>query len=228
VAGTQKTPGLISFTPSASALQQVYGLLFEAYGEQHWWPGETPFEIIVGAVLTQNTAWVNVEKAIANLKSAHRLTLDALIGLDNDALAELIRPSGYFNIKARRLKSLCEFLHAGGGVSAFDRVPIAVLRKDLLGVHGVGRETADDILLYAYNRPVFVIDAYTRRIFSRLGLARGDEDYEVLRQGFEQALGPNVEQFSEYHGLIVRHAKDFCSKKPRCSGCCLAEICEFK
>ncbi|MCG8429092.1 MAG: endonuclease, partial [Chromatiales bacterium] len=184
------------FSPPPGSLQQVYDRLFEAYGPQHWWPGDSRFEIIVGAVLTQNTAWTNVVKAINNLKAADKLSLAQLRQLPVEELADLIRPAGFFNIKAKRLRNLCDYLHAGGGVDAFESLPTKVFRAGLLGVNGVGPETADDILLYAYDRPVFAIDAYTRRIFSRLALASGKEDYEVLRGGFEQALGPNVEQFS--------------------------------
>jgi endonuclease-3 related protein len=206
-------------------LRAVYRRLYAANGRQHWWPGETRFEIMVGAVLTQNTAWSNVERAIANLKRARALSPEAILRAPAARLANWIRPSGYFNVKAKRLKSLCRWLIAQGGVRRLARLPTERLREALLGVHGIGPETADDILLYAFERPVFVIDAYTRRIFARLGLIRGDEDYETLRRLFERRLGPDVALFNEYHALIVRHGKDICRKRPRCTDCCLTSGC---
>lgn len=211
--------------PPRLGLRAVYRRLYAAYGRQHWWPGETRFEIMVGAVLTQNTAWSNVERAIVRLKRARSLSPEAIVRAPVRRLATWIRPSGYFNVKAKRLKSLCRWLIAQGGVSRLARLPTEALRAALLGVHGIGPETADDILLYAFERPVFVIDAYTRRIFARLGLIRGDEDYETLRRRFERTLGPDVGLFNEYHALIVRHGKDVCRKHPRCPACCLASGC---
>ncbi|MFC1684517.1 endonuclease III domain-containing protein [Pseudomonadota bacterium] len=209
-----------------SDLLKVYRQLLKAYGCQHWWPADSPFEVMVGAILTQNTAWPNVEKAIANLKQAQLLSPETVASASHDQVAELIRPSGYFNIKAQRLQAFCRFLLARGGERMLRQEDTGTLRHDLLAVHGVGPETADDMLLYAFERPVFVIDAYTRRIFSRLGMIVGGESYEALRRGFEVALGPDVQLFNEYHALIVRHAKEACSKKPRCAECCLAGGCE--
>lgn len=209
-------------------LQAVYRRLFKAYGAQHWWPGDTPFEIMVGAVLTQNTAWVNVEKAIANLRAHRALGAKAIAAAPLADLAQWIRPSGYFNVKARRLQAFCRWYLDQGGYRRLARRDTWELRRALLGVHGVGRETADDMLLYAFERPVFVIDAYTRRIFARLGLVTGDEDYDVLRRGIEAALGPDVPLFNEYHALLVRHGKDVCRPRPRCRECCLADICPGK
>lgn len=206
-------------------LQRIYRRLYRHYGPQHWWPGESVFEIMIGAVLTQNAAWSNVERAIANLRAAGWLTLDALLAADEGELAEALRPSGYFNIKTRRLLNLCRHLQAAGGEAAWAACDTAALRQTLLSVNGVGPETADDILLYAFERPVFVIDAYTRRLLRRQGLARGDEPYEALRAAFERTLGPDVRLFNEYHGLIVQHAKQACGAKPRCSDCCLAAEC---
>lgn len=208
-----------------SQLTKVYRRMLKAYGQQQWWPADTPFEVMVGAILTQNTAWPNVEKAITNLKRARLLSHKKLAAAPHDQVAELIRPSGYFNIKAQRLQAFCRYLVERGGVAVLRREDSHQLRHDLLAVHGVGPETADDMLLYAFERPVFVIDAYTRRIFSRLGLITGDESYEALHKGFESALGLDVQLFNEYHALIVRHAKEACSKKPRCKGCCLVAIC---
>jgi endonuclease-3 related protein len=214
-----------AFAPTRRELQRVYEKLLAAYGPQHWWPADSPFEVMVGAVLTQNTAWRNVERAIANLDAAQALTPSAIAHLPPAELAALIRPAGYFNVKARRLQALCRFVLEAGGEDALAQQPTVELRHALLAVHGVGAETADDILLYAFGRPVFVIDTYTRRLLRRLGLAGGDEGYEELRLGIEQALGLQAQRFNELHGLIVHHAKVACGAKPRCTGCCLRRIC---
>lgn len=206
-------------------LMAVYRRLHAAHGPQDWWPGDSDFEIMVGAVLTQNTAWTNVEKAIANLKAAGALSPDAIVNATHRRLAAWLRPSGYFNIKARRLRSLCAWLNSKGGAKRIARQPTAELRNELLAVHGIGPETADDILLYAFRRPVFVIDAYTRRIFQRLGLIQGDEDYETLRGLFEQSLATDTHMFNEYHALIVAHAKETCRIRPRCAACKLGPLC---
>lgn len=213
----------------------VYQHLFNAYGHQHWWPGETPFEIMVGAVLTQNTAWTNVEKAIANLIAADALSAERINTMPAAALAELIRPAGYFNVKARRLQNFCAWYLAQGGFDVLQAWSTPDLRTGLLSVNGVGPETADDMMLYAFERPVFVIDAYTRRIFMRLGLVAGDENYEQLRSEFETRLGAEFKQdtaahvqlFNEYHALIVRHAKEACRTKPACEECCLRKPCAW-
>ena len=205
--------------------KQVYRLLFATNGKQHWWPGDSAFEIMVGAVLTQNTAWSNVEKAIANLKRAKALSPKAIVCAHPRRLAMWLKPSGYFNIKAKRLRAFCKWLIEQGGVAKLKKMPTEALRHALLSVHGIGPETADDILLYAFDRPVFVIDAYTRRIFARLGLVKEDEGYETLRAMFEQALGKNVALLNEYHALIVIHGKDICRKRPLCANCCLKKIC---
>ena len=206
-------------------LMTVYRRLHAAHGPQHWWPGDSAFEIMVGAVLTQNTAWTNVEKAIANLRAAKALSPEAIVAAPQRRLAAWLKPSGYFNIKATRLHAFCAWLIRKGGTKRIARLPTAVLRAELLQVHGIGPETADDILLYAFNRPVFVIDAYTRRIFQRLGLIRGDENYEPLRQWFETALTADALLFNEYHALIVAHAKDVCRKRPRCGACKIGSLC---
>lgn len=213
-------------------LGNVYTTLFDHYGPQQWWPGDTPFEVMVGAVLTQNTAWSNVEKAIANLKGAKLLDAQAIATLEATRLAELIRPAGYFNVKAKRLQNFCRWLLQQGGESVLQQWDDARLRHGLLSVNGVGPETADDMLLYAFDRPIFVIDAYTRRIFSRLGLITGDESYEQLRTLFEQQLKnchterlQQTQLFNEYHALIVIHAKLSCRSKPLCEQCCLRRSC---
>ena len=180
---------------------------------------------MVGAVLTQNTAWTNVEKAIVNLKQAGVLSPQAIVGAHSRKLAAWLKPSGYFNVKARRLRAMCQWLIQQGGVKKISKLPAPELRHALLTVHGIGPETADDILLYAFHRPVFVIDAYTRRIFHRLGLIEGKEDYETLRCFFETALDSDVKMFNEYHALIVAHGKDICRKRPLCENCCLTKDC---
>ncbi len=180
---------------------------------------------MVGAVLAQNTSWRNVERAIDNLKEADALSAEALVAAPADTLAEWLRPSGYFNLKARRLKSFCEWYLAQGGYARIKRRQTAHLRKALLGVKGIGPETADDILLYAFGRAVFVIDAYTRRLFERLGLVEAGVSYEDVRGAFERALDADVDLFNEYHALIVVHGKDYCRPKPRCGVCCLARRC---
>lgn len=211
------------------ALKKIYNTLHRYHGPQHWWPGETPFEVMVGAVLTQNTAWTNVERAIANLLENDALSAEVIVKTHPKRLASWLKPSGYFNIKAKRLKNLCRWYLQQGAYEALSEWPTDELRQGLLSVNGVGPETADDILLYAFNRPVFVIDAYTRRLFKRLGEVDGEESYEQLRQLFEQGLDGEsdpVQLFNEYHALIVIHAKDFCRSKPLCEACCLQAQCE--
>ena len=220
----EKTP-LTGTGRAAVNLRGLYEALRAVYGEQPWWPAESAFEVVVGAVLTQNAAWSNVEKAIDRMRSAGLLSLPALLATDHDTLADVIRPSGYYNIKAKRLRNLCVFLAQEGGLDAFAERDLPDQRASLLGVNGVGPETADDILLYAIHRPVFVIDTYTRRLLQRYGLARGDEDYEALRSKFELALDADVHLFQQYHALIVTHAKAVCRKVPQCHRCALAADC---
>jgi len=207
-------------------LKHIYELLDAHHGPQHWWPAETPFEVMVGAVLVQNTTWKNAGIAVASLKKAGLMSPAAIQQTPADKLASYIVSSGYFNIKAKRLRSLCQWLGESGGIRRLKQQPLRSLRKDLLAVHGIGPETADDILLYALGKPVFVIDAYTRRLFSRLGLLQADESYEMLRMKFEVALKMDVGTFNQYHALIVVHAKDVCKKKPVCAECCLAALCD--
>lgn len=225
-AGRQKTEVREHLTRKVrTGIPGVYRTLFAANGKQHWWPGESAFEVMVGAVLTQNTAWTNVERAITNLKRAKALSSEMIDSAPPQRLAAWLRPAGYFNIKARRLKAMCRWLIEQGGIRQIAKRPTDELRHALLTVHGIGPETADDILLYAFNRPVFVIDAYTRRIFARLGLIEGTEDYEILRRFFESALETSVPLFNEFHALIVVHGKDVCRKRPLCRICCLRENC---
>jgi endonuclease-3 related protein len=180
---------------------------------------------MVGAILTQNTAWVNVERAIGNLAAAGAVTPTAILQAPVELLASWLRPSGYFNVKARRLRNFCHWYVKHGGEVRLARLDTECLRRELLSVHGIGPETADDILLYAFRRRVFVIDAYTRRITARLGIISGQPDYETLRRIFESALSPNVEMFNEFHALFVRHGKYVCRTKPLCDRCCLARVC---
>jgi len=205
--------------------RSVYDRLLRAYGPQGWWPADSAFEVVVGAILTQNAAWTNVEYALEHLRAAQALSPGAILALDDARLGRLIRPSGYFNVKAARLKAVCGFIERQGGIDALARWSTVDLRAALLAVKGIGPETADDIILYAFHRPVFVIDAYTRRIFARLGAIAGDESYEHLRGEFERAMPGDVSAYQEYHGLIVEHAKAACAVRPRCEACCLRRRC---
>ncbi|HTB93460.1 MAG TPA: hypothetical protein VK728_11560 [Candidatus Sulfotelmatobacter sp.] len=205
-------------------LHQYFDALFQAHGQQHWWPARSPFEVIVGAILVQNTTWVNVERAIANLRRARLLSPSALEKVPQAKLARLIRSSGYFRQKARKLKEFVKFLRKQhrGSLAAMFRTPTAKLRVQLLRVHGIGPETADSILLYAGNHPVFVVDAYTRRILQRHGLAHGKESYEEIRGLFEESLPNDPQLFNEYHALLVHTGKNFCrARAPLCSECAL-------
>jgi len=212
-----------------SLLYAMYDAMLEALGPSHWWPGETPFEVAVGAILTQNTNWSNAARAIANLRTAGALTPASLAALPDARLAELIRPAGYFRLKATRLKNFLRFLRdeAGLSMAALDGKGLATLRPKLLEVKGVGPETADSILLYALRLPTFVVDAYTRRILSRHGMLPEDAGYDEMRDLFVGALDPDPALYNEYHALMVRVGKDFCRPKaPRCTSCPLAPFLE--
>lgn len=213
----------------AAALIDIYNRLFASYGPQHWWPADDPFEVIVGAILTQSAAWTNVEQAISNLKAAQALTPAALHELPQERLAHLIRPSGYYNAKALKLKAFADRLHSrySGDLGRLFTLDTATLRQELLSIHGVGEETADSILLYAARRPVFVIDAYTRRIMGRLGLDADKDSYRALQALFAQNLPRDERLFNEYHALLVRHGKDVCRKIPDCPRCCLRALCSY-
>jgi endonuclease III related protein len=208
-----------------AALRGVYAALLDAFGPLDWWPGETPFEVMVGAILTQNTAWTNVERALARLRARIPLEPEAILALDPPELADALRPSGYFNVKSLRLRAFCEAYLQGGGFAGLDALSTHDLRALLLSVKGIGPETADDMLLYAFERPVFVVDAYTRRIFSRLGLLVGEATYEAIRHAFEHALGPDVPLLKEYHALIVSQGKEVCRTRPLCERCALRRTC---
>jgi endonuclease-3 related protein len=203
----------------------IYDTLLRFFGEQGWWPADTPFEVMVGAVLTQNTAWRNVERAIANLKEEDVLTHLALRRIDEARLAELIRPAGYYNVKAKRLKSLIAFLDRGygGDLMKMFSEPLSSLREEILTVKGIGPETADSILLYAGEKPIFVVDAYTKRILSRHGMITDDASYGDIQGLFMRSLPQDVSLYKEYHALFVQLAKTFCKTKPHCSECPLEE-----
>ena len=208
------------------SLDRVYRLLLEAYGPQEWWPGDTAFEVAIGAILTQNVSWKNVETAIRSLKEHGLLSPRALHQAPAGEIAPLIRPTGYYNQKVKKIKNFLEW-YRGHGYS-FRRCGSAAtetLRKELLAVNGVGPETADSILLYALERKVFVVDAYTRRIFTRLGVLAGDESYHDIQRLFHARFRGEVPEYNEFHALIVNHGKNVCKKKPRCGGCCLARAC---
>ncbi len=207
-------------------LIQVYKRLYTRFGPQHWWPGNSQFEIIVGAILTQNTNWGNVEKAIKNLKRARVLSPKGLIEIPVKKLAKLIRPSGYFNIKAKRLKNFIEFLFKEyqGDLKKMEQQPLTELRQKLLSVNGIGPETADSILLYAFEKPIFVVDAYTKRLLYRHHLIDEDDDYSSVQKIFMGHLKADVKFFNEYHALIVRLGKEICKKKPLCHLCPLNNL----
>ncbi|MCS7305194.1 MAG: endonuclease III domain-containing protein [Thermoguttaceae bacterium] len=207
-------------------LQEVYDRLYAAYGPQHWWPAQTPFEVIVGAVLVQNTNWKNVERAIGNLREAGLLEPRRLAKVPLPELEELIRPAGYYRIKARRLRNLLELIvrRYGGLLERMFSRPLDALREELLGVPGIGPETADSILLYAGGFPTFVVDTYTHRVLARHGWIGFDADYYQIKDFFESQLEANVQLFNEYHALLVRVGKLHCRRQPKCSGCPLEQM----
>lgn len=207
-------------------LLTVYRRLFRRFGPRHWWPGETPFEVAVGAVLTQNTAWTNVERAIAGLKRARALSPRRILAAAPRRLARWIRPAGYFNLKARRLRALVAWWAGQGNpVVTTRRRPLAALRQELLGIYGVGPETADSILLYALGRPAFVVDTYTKRIFARHGWVSWDASYEALQRVFTRRLPQDAALYNEYHALLVELGKTTCLKRrPKCGECPLRDL----
>ena len=211
---------------SRQTLLDIYTRLYERYGPQHWWPGETPFEIIVGAILTQNTNWKNVEKAITNLKNAGCLTPEKLNGLPIGELAELIRPAGYFNVKAQRLKHFLDWLFEkhDGRLDSLEPLVQSALREQLLAVKGIGPETADSICLYAFEKPIFVVDTYTARIFGRHGMIEAPSGYEQIQEMFHGDLEHDAALFNEFHALIVQVGKEYCKPKPACEGCPLENL----
>lgn len=210
-------------------LTEIYRLLFARYGTQYWWPADTPFEVIVGAILTQSAAWGNVEKAISNLKQARAMSTASLRKLPLDKLSKLIYPSGYYNAKALKLKAFVIHLKNAheDSLGKLFSLDIQRLRSELLSIHGIGPETADSIILYAAHKPIFVIDAYTRRILTRLGLSPSKDDYSAFQAMFMANLPADEKQFNEYHALLVRLGKEVCKKVPLCEKCCLNRICLY-
>ena len=208
------------------ALLQIYQKMFEALGPRQWWPGETPFEVDIGAILTQNTNWSNVEKAINNLKTAGKLSPVGIYELSVTELAKLIRPSGFFNVKAKRVKAFINWLFSRyeGNLSKMFDQDLQILRGELLSVKGIGPETADSILLYAGNKPTFVVDAYTHRIFSRHELIPEESTYDEMKSFFEENLPKDVQLFNEYHALLVNVGKMFCKTRKVCEPCPLKDI----
>lgn len=216
-------------SPSATGeqLAAIFNRLLERFGPRFWWPAETPFEVCIGAILTQNTAWTNVEKAISALKSADVLTVEGIGAIEAGRLAELVRPSGYYNVKSVRIKGFVNWLRErhNGSLDAMFSGEWRELRRELLKVSGIGPETCDSILLYAGNKPTFVVDAYTRRLFRRLGLLPADAGYDETRRVFMEHLPGDVRLFNEYHALIVEECKTFCRIRPLCGHCPLAPLC---
>lgn len=207
---------------TAETLQLFYERMLAQLGPQHWWPAQTPFEVVVGAVLTQNTNWRNVERAIDNLRQAGVLSLTALTALPTEEMAQLIRPAGYFNIKAGRLHNLLYFIrdNFGDDLAAFLRQPVDALREQLLSVKGIGRETADSIVLYAADLPMFVVDAYTHRILLRHKLIDEEYDYPAIQELFMDNLPCEVPLYNEFHALLVKVGNIYCKKKnPDCDAC---------
>ncbi len=207
-------------------LREIYDRLYAAYGPQGWWPGQTPTEVIIGAVLTQNTAWTNVERAIANLRRANALSWIALRDLSEAELAALIRPAGTYRVKAVRLKALVNYLwqHHQGCLDSLLAGPLDQVRDRLLSIHGIGPETADAIVLYAGARPSFVVDAYTKRLLHRHLLCDEKANYDQVRGLFQEALPPNAQMYNEYHALLVAVGKKHCRSRADCDGCPLSDL----
>jgi len=204
----------------------LYRLLEEHYGDLQWWPGETPFEIAVGAILTQNTNWRNVEKAIGNLKKQRLLSPAAIAGAPDGLLEEALRPSGFFRVKARRLRAFTAYLIRcrEGAMESLLAENTGELRREFLQIHGIGEETADSILLYGLGKPVFVVDAYTRRVLERHGVPEARESYGSVQRLFMEALPEGPAVYNRCHALLVQVGKDFCRKDPRCGECPLLSM----
>ena len=202
-------------------IQPAFEALFARWGEQHWWPAETRLEMMIGAILTQNTAWTHVEKAISNLRKNGALNFQALGKVEQEKLAEWIRPAGYFNQKANYIKAMVETLQNkfDGSLHSLFALDTPALRNELLSWKGIGPETADSILLYAARRPVFVVDAYTKRFLSRHGWCSEKASYDSVAKLFTDILPDDIQLFNEYHALIVRLGKEHCNTKPKCKGC---------
>ena len=211
-------------------LMDIYNLLLKKNGPQHWWPGDSPFEVMVGAILTQNTSWSNVEKAINNLKENNLLSIESISDIKEEKLAELIKPAGYFNQKTFKLKRLVKFLNDefNGDIESMKKLSLSHLRESLLSINGIGPETADSILLYALQKPIFVIDTYTARLTNRLEIFFEPPDYHTLQEYFMDHILEDIKLYNDFHAQIVVHGKDTCKKsKPKCDVCPLSNICPF-
>ena len=208
----------------------IYDRLLQCYGAQHWWPADGDFEIVVGAILTQMTTWSNVEKAIDNLKSHNLLSPAALYQIPTSEIAEEIYSTGFYKSKARKIKAFVTWLHDyyNDSLDGLFTLPVLSLREILLSVYGIGEETADSIILYAARKPVFVVDAYTRRIMQRIGINPGGDSYHSFQALFMGNLPVNEKTYNEYHALFVRHGKERCRARPDCAGCCLSAICSHR
>ena len=214
---------------NSKTLKQHFNKLNELYSTENWWPASSKFEVMVGAILTQNTSWSNVDKAINNLKNSIDLHPLNILRTSNEILEILIYPAGYYRVKTRRLKAFCEMMIAefDGSEYKMQQLPWQETRSILLNVNGIGPETADDILLYALNKPVFIVDQYTMRIFSRLGYRPIYDSYEEWQTFFMQSLPHDADLFKKYHALIVSHSQRLCRKAPLCEACPLNEVCQF-
>jgi endonuclease-3 related protein len=209
-----------------ATLHKVYHRLLDAFGPQHWWPGDSPLEVMVGAVLTQNTSWKNVERAIENLRDQDLLSCQQLHEISAEELGELIRPAGYYRLKAQRLKNLIALVvdEYGGSLESMFSIGAGPLRQRLLSVVGIGPETADSIVLYAANLPTFVVDTYSARVLKRHGWIEPEADYHAIKDYFESNLDEDVQMFNEYHALLVRVGKEYCRKTPQCDQCPLFDL----
>ncbi len=211
---------------SRETILKIYKRLLERYSKQDWWPSESRFEVIIGAILTQNTNWRNVEKAIENLKKANILTAEKMYQCNSQTLAELIRPSGYYNIKTKRIKNFLEWLFENydGQIETLEPIETSCLREELLSINGIGKETADSILLYGLEKPTFIVDSYTARVLGRHGLIDSYCGYDDIKELFESNLDKDAKLYNEYHALIVTLGKEHCKKRPICDGCPLESL----
>ena len=212
-----------------STLQQLYDKLFKMFGPQHWWPADTPFEVIIGAILTQNTSWKNVESAINKLKNCGLMTPERMYALPERELGLLIRSTGFYNQKSKQLKAFLEFLkfNHNNKIESMAQVDYSLLRRNLLSIYGIGDETADCILLYALNKPSFVVDAYTKRILNRIGFVDSDASYMSTKLLCESAFPNNIAVFNEFHALFVAFGKQYCKKLPLCTQCPFNSTCRY-
>lgn len=210
----------------SSSLNRLYKILLECHGKQYWWPGDNEFEISIGAILTQNVSWKNVEIAIKNLKEKSLLSPESLYSRKEEEIAPLIKSTGYFNQKAKKIKNFLEwFKMYNFSFESLKDIELETLRSRLLLVNGIGQETADSILLYALSKKIFVIDAYTRRIFTRIGILPSNKTYQEIQDIFHRTFNGEVQDYNEYHALIVKHGKDVCKKRPICNECCISNYC---